>query len=216
MTSSRRLPREILILRRKRRGAKFDEEHGHDEDNQSASNQPRSARLLGSGSGVQPIHPRLRELVAQLDAFDRRQSREAVVFECRVGGRIYEELTDGRRFQWGRITGWNAPRSVSFTWHPSREERDAQDVEVRFETDGKQTRVVLTSTGWEKLSPDMQKQRRGYGIGWGAILDVFAGHKGFAFYVFAVLSHSITTFYRITGRLEREIDKAGGRMLPSG
>jgi uncharacterized protein YndB with AHSA1/START domain len=139
-----------------------------------------------------------------------------LVFECRVGGRIYEELTDGRRFQWGRITGWNAPRSVSFTWHPSREERDAQDVEVRFETDGKQTRVVLTSTGWEKLSPDMQKQRRGYGIGWGAILDVFAGHKGFAFYVFAVLSHSITTFYRITGRLEREIDKAGGRMLPSG
>jgi hypothetical protein len=87
---------------------------------------------------------------------------------------------------------------------------------VRFEPDGEHTRVVLTSSGWEKLSAAMQKQHRGYGIGWGAILDVFAGRKGVAYYAFAALSHSITAFYRVTGRLEREIDKAGGRMATSG
>jgi hypothetical protein len=41
----------------------------------------------------------------------------AVVFEQHVGGRIYEEHDDGRRFQWGdpRV---DPPRSVRFTFHP--------------------------------------------------------------------------------------------------
>src|SRR5262245_37740344 len=55
-----------------------------------------------------------------------------VVFECRLGGLIYEEFTDGRRFQWGKITAWDPPRCVGFTWHPSQHASEAQDVEVRF------------------------------------------------------------------------------------
>jgi hypothetical protein len=43
-----------------------------------------------------------------------------VVFEPRVGGRIFEEHVDGRRFQWGAVLEWEPPSRVKFTFHPSR------------------------------------------------------------------------------------------------
>jgi uncharacterized protein YndB with AHSA1/START domain len=61
---------------------------------------------------------------------------QRIGFECRAGGAIVEELKDGRRFQWGKVTLWEPPRRVAFTWHPSREETEAQDVEVRFVPEG--------------------------------------------------------------------------------
>lgn len=139
-----------------------------------------------------------------------------VVFECQLGGRIFEQFSDGRRYQWGRITAWEPPRRVAFTWHPSREEREAQDVEVRFEAAPGGSRVVLTSSGWEKLGPRAARERKGYSIGWGSILEVFAGRRSATVVIFAIISHTITFFLRITGRLEREIDNAGGRMAPAG
>jgi uncharacterized protein YndB with AHSA1/START domain len=138
-----------------------------------------------------------------------------VVFECQVGGRIFEQFTDGRRYQWGRITTWEPPRRVAFTWHPSREEREAQDVEVRFEAVPGGSRVVLTSSGWEKLGRRAARERKGYAIGWGSILEVFAGRRTAVVLIFAVIAHMITFFLRITGRLERAIDTAGGRMAPA-
>lgn len=138
-----------------------------------------------------------------------------VVFECQLGGRIFEQLTDGRRYQWGRITAWDPPRRVAFTWHPSREEREAQDVEVRFEAAPDGSRVVLTSTGWEKLGRRAARERRGYAIGWGSILEVFAGRRNAAVLIFAAIAHTITFVLWITGRLERAIDSAGGRMAPA-
>jgi uncharacterized protein YndB with AHSA1/START domain len=137
---------------------------------------------------------------------------ERLVFECNLGGRIYEQLKDGRRFQWGRITAWDPPRSVSFTWHPSKDESVAQDVEVRFVSENGRTRVVLTSTGWEKLGARARKERNGHSVGWGSILDVFAGRFSATVLLFALISHGITFFLRLTGRLDSEIEKAGGRM----
>ena len=52
-----------------------------------------------------------------------------VVFEAKVGGRIYEEHIDGRRFQWGKVLELDPPR----------------------------------------------RARRGYQIGWGLVLDLWAG-----------------------------------------
>jgi uncharacterized protein YndB with AHSA1/START domain len=138
-----------------------------------------------------------------------------VVFECQLGGCIFEQLTDGRRYQWGRITAWDPPRRVAFTWHPSREEGEAQDVEVRFEAVPDGSRVVLTSTGWEKLGRRAARERRGYAIGWGSILEVFGGRRNAVVLIFAVIAHTITFVLRITGRLERAIDTAGGRMAPA-
>jgi uncharacterized protein YndB with AHSA1/START domain len=139
---------------------------------------------------------------------------DRIVFECRVGGLIYEQLKDGRRFQWGRITAWDPPRHVAFTWHPSKEEALAQDVDVTFRPEGDATRVVLVSTGWERLGTEAARARKAYSIGWGSILDVFAGRFSSAVLVFAVLAHGITFFLRVTGKLDGEIEKAGGRMQP--
>ena len=68
--------------------------------------------------------------------FDRRAAGEAGGVEPQVGGRIFEEHVDGRRFQWGRVLEWEPPRRVKFTFHPSRDPATAQDVEVRFVPDG--------------------------------------------------------------------------------
>ena len=129
-----------------------------------------------------------------------------------MGGRIYEELIDGRRYQWGRVTAWEPPGRVAFTWHPSKDESVGQDVDVRFLVDGSGTEVVLSSSGWEKLGDKAARERKGYSIGWGGILDVFAERRTAAVVIFAALSHTITLFLRLTGRLDGEIDKAGGRM----
>lgn len=133
-------------------------------------------------------------------------------FECRLGGLIVEELLDGRRFQWGRVTAWDPPRLVGFLWHPSRDESSAQDVTVRFIPEGGGTRVELVSTGWERLGAKAGRERKGYSIGWGAVLDVFAGRRSAAVVTFGALSHVITFVLRATGRLESSIDHAGGRI----
>lgn len=135
-----------------------------------------------------------------------------VVFECRAGGRIYEELKDGRRFQWGKVTTWEPSQRVGFTWHPSKDEATAQDVEVSFARDAEGTRVVLRSWGWERLGAKAAQQRKGYLIGWGSVLDGYAGNTTPTIVLFALISHGITLLLKLTGRLEAEIDKAGGRM----
>jgi len=139
-----------------------------------------------------------------------------IVFECELGGRIFEEFKDGRRYQWGRLTAWEPPQRVAFTWHPSKDESVAQDVEVTFvpQPSGG-TRVVLVSSGWEKLGANAARARKGYGLGWGGILAVFEERRTVSRVVFACLSHAITLFLKVTGRLEGEIDKAGGRMPPA-
>lgn len=135
-----------------------------------------------------------------------------IIFECRAGGRIIEELTDGRRYQWGRITVMDPPHRVGFTWHASRDEREAQDVEVSFTPEGSGTRVELVSTGWERLGAKGRRERKGHDIGWGSVLDVFAGRSSAVIILFGLISGAITLFLRVTGRLERSIDQAGGRL----
>ena len=83
-----------------------------------------------------------------------------MVFEPQVGGRIFEEHVDGRRFQWGRVLEWEPPRRVKFTFHPSRDPATAQDVEVRFVPDGGGTRLELVTTKWENWGPKAARARQ--------------------------------------------------------
>ena len=53
-----------------------------------------------------------------------------LVFEAKVGGRIYEEHIDGRQFQWGKVLELDPPRRARFTFHPSRPESTAQTIEL--------------------------------------------------------------------------------------
>lgn len=140
----------------------------------------------------------------------RRVAR--IIFECRVGGQIVEELTDGRRFLWGTVTGFDRPNRVAFTWHPSLDAGKAQDVELRFTPRDGGTLVELVSTGWERLGAGAARMRKGYDVGWGSVLDAYAGRWSPVIPLFRMISGSQRTWLRLTGRLEQEINASGGRL----
>jgi uncharacterized protein YndB with AHSA1/START domain len=102
---------------------------------------------------------------------------ETVVFEGRVGGRIYERLRGGEEATWGKVTIWEPPRRLAFTWHPGRGAEGAQDIEVRFVPEAGRTRLELTQSGWERLGPMAKKARRGYALGWEYVLRLWAERR---------------------------------------
>ena len=98
----------------------------------------------------------------------------SVVLERSTGGRLYERLADGAEHDWGRITAWEPPTLVAFTWHPGRDPSTAQRVEVRFTAQGDGGTVVqLTHRDWERLGDDAERQRRDYDGGWERVLSLF-------------------------------------------
>jgi len=102
---------------------------------------------------------------------------ETVVFEERVGGRIYERSAGGDESTWGTVTAWEPPHRVAFTWHPGRDPKKPSDIEVRFFSDGAGSRLELVHTGWESFGPIAAKARRGYGIGWAYVLRIWADRR---------------------------------------
>jgi hypothetical protein len=133
-----------------------------------------------------------------------------VVFEPRVGGLIYEEHADGTRFLWGRVTVFDSPRRVAFTFHATRAESDAQDVDVVFTPEGSGTRVDLVSRGWEKMSPAAGKAHGGYQMTWGLILASYAGRFSGARLLFLAMAAAID----ITGQRGTFIRHSLGRLPP--
>jgi uncharacterized protein YndB with AHSA1/START domain len=115
-----------------------------------------------------------------------------VVFEPRSGGRIYEEHKDGTRMLWGKVVALDPPRRVVFSFHPSRAESDAQHVEINFTREGEGTCVDLISTGWERMSEKVKATRGGYNLGWGLVLDRFAGRFKPVMLFFGLMSFGIT------------------------
>ena len=99
------------------------------------------------------------------------ETTETCVFEERVGGRIYERHRDGSEAEWGRVTVWEPPTRVAFTWHPGRPASTAQEIEVVFTPTENGTRVELTHRGWERYGPGAQKSRDEYSPGWDFVLS---------------------------------------------
>ena len=77
----------------------------------------------------------------------------AVVLEGGIGGRLYERARDGTEFEWGRVTAWDPPHELAYTWHLKRGPTDATHVRVRFVPRGGRgwTRVEIEQHGWEHL-----------------------------------------------------------------
>jgi uncharacterized protein YndB with AHSA1/START domain len=101
---------------------------------------------------------------------------ETVVFESGPGGRFYERLDDGTETEWGRITEWNPPHRLAYTWYPGRGPETAQVIEVRFEPEDGGTLVSLEQRGWEALGDDGEEIRANYDSqgGWELVLGRYA------------------------------------------
>lgn len=100
-----------------------------------------------------------------------RTEAESVLMEGRVGGRIIERQRGGVECEWGRITDWEPPSRVAFTWYPGRDDRTAMQVEVTFAAEGDGARLRLVHTGWEIMGDEAAAVRSDYDGGWEGVLD---------------------------------------------
>jgi uncharacterized protein YndB with AHSA1/START domain len=91
-----------------------------------------------------------------------------VFLEGKVGGRYYERRADGSEYEIGRVTAYQPPSLVAFTWRaPSWDV--ATQVEIRFSAEAGGTRIALEHSGWEQ-SEKTREARTNYDSGWGRIL----------------------------------------------
>ena len=97
-----------------------------------------------------------------------------LLFEPRVGGRLYERLLSGAEHDWGEILVWDPPAHLVFTWHPGRGPETSQEVEIRFSASGDGTRLELEHRGWQRLVATADEIPEHYGSGWDEVLDRFA------------------------------------------
>ncbi len=105
------------------------------------------------------------------------------VIDGRVGGRCYNEQTDGTDCEWGEITVWEPPRrfvmawKINAQWQYEPDANKSSEVEVRFtpESDGT-TRVDLEHRHFERMGADGAAMRSGVDSpgGWGSLLGLYA------------------------------------------
>ena len=140
---------------------------------------------------------------------------KGVVLEPFVGGRIFEEHDDGRRFQWGEILDWDPPKRLKFTFHAGRSPQSAQEVEIRFVPLGRSTRVELVATKWEQWGPGAARARRGYNLGWSYILNLWAGRRTARMLVVDAMMGAARLVSWLRGGTAGEISRAGGEIAPA-
>jgi uncharacterized protein YndB with AHSA1/START domain len=96
--------------------------------------------------------------------------------EPATGGRFYEKRADGSEYEIGRVTAYQPPSIVAFTWRAPSWDVTTQ-VEIRFSPEGEGTRVVLEHSGWEQ-SAKTRETRANYDSGWGTILGHYQTAMG--------------------------------------
>jgi uncharacterized protein YndB with AHSA1/START domain len=103
---------------------------------------------------------------------------EEIGIEPREGGHCYELGPHGIRCDWGRVTAWEPPRRLVFTWQigpqrePAPDPARASEVEVRFDA----TTVTLEHRDFERHGPDAENYRAALASehGWPYILGRYA------------------------------------------
>jgi len=99
-------------------------------------------------------------------ASEFKDTPATVILEPGVSGRIFERTRAGEEHTWGRVLAWQPPARVLFSFHPGRDERQGQTVEVTFCAAPEGAKVVLVHSGWERLSANAQQARDRYNQGW--------------------------------------------------
>jgi len=93
-----------------------------------------------------------------------------VIFEPRVGGRIYERTTGGIQHDWGEIIAWEPPHRLVYLWHLRADRADATEVEITFTDSPGGTRVEIAHRGWERLGTRGRERRDANAGGWASLL----------------------------------------------
>ena len=97
-----------------------------------------------------------------------------VLFEARVGGRVFERTPAGQEVDWGQITIWEPPRRLGYLWHIRTDRADATEVEIRFHDQGEaKTRVEIEHRGWERLGSRGPGWRTANQAGWNGVLPEY-------------------------------------------
>lgn len=69
--------------------------------------------------------------------------------------RLITTLASGKVFEIGRVTAWERPSRLAFTWRQATFAPDqVTSVEVVFEPAGAETRVTVTHRGWDTIPQD--------------------------------------------------------------
>ena len=85
-----------------------------------------------------------------------------LAFEPGEGGRLTETLANGKVFEIGRITAWEPPTRLVFSWRQANFPPDLHtEVEVRFEPVGEETRVSVEQRGDDRV-PAGSAARHGF------------------------------------------------------
>jgi uncharacterized protein YndB with AHSA1/START domain len=102
-----------------------------------------------------------------------------VVFEPRVGGRLFERTTSGAEHDWGEVVAWEPPQRLVYLWHLRADRADATEVEIRFlPRDDGSTQVEIEHRGWERLGAAGQERRDRNLGGWRTLLPHYIDVAG--------------------------------------
>ncbi|MBU6437702.1 MAG: SRPBCC domain-containing protein [Betaproteobacteria bacterium] len=105
--------------------------------------------------------------------------RSMVCIEQRLGGRVFEAFKSGgfeSVFEIGRITVWQPPKQLVFTWRNSVfADGEETEVDVRFEPAQRGTLVTVVHRGWNDIRTDHPARHgrpnadflRALGLWWG-------------------------------------------------
>jgi uncharacterized protein YndB with AHSA1/START domain len=129
---------------------------------------------------------------AHVDAWWRRGERYGGTdvighrFDARVGGAFVEVVGAGEH-ELGRITVWDPPHQLAFTWRQGNWAADeVTEVSVRFtEAPDGGTHVILTHAGFDAIRSDVGCDV-GYEHGWAELLGWFSQAASAASFLGAV------------------------------
>jgi uncharacterized protein YndB with AHSA1/START domain len=110
---------------------------------------------------------------------------DMIGIEPGVDGKCYEIGPYGFRCDWGRVTVWEPPNRLAFTWQigpdrvPQPDPAKASEVEVLFHPEGEaRTRVELEHRGFERHGEAGAGYREALEAGWDQLLARYAAAAG--------------------------------------
>jgi len=95
-------------------------------------------------------------------------------FEPQLGGRYFERFADGSEFEIGRITHYDPPNKLAFSWAGRDWPPGESLFELSFDAADEGTLLTLTHSGFEIFGEEAAEMVQGYTMGSKEILGFFA------------------------------------------